>query len=153
MCPFRVLHIILGWPAATQIRAEKGGGGEEATARRGGGRRSRRGNQGRGRDPGTEDRAQGLEMFRIGIVGSKTNMSTIQSYRLYIFLLNPLGHEIVDLNQGQGVQDPMRGRTADGRGPTRGIGDLAQGRGGGRKTGEAGEEKMFGTKSHYNPLF
>ena len=34
----------------------------------------------------------------------------------------------------------MRGRTADGRGPTRGIGDLAQGRGGGQETGEAGDE-------------
>merc|ERR1719507_46356 len=35
----------------------------------------------------------------------------------------------------------MRGRTADGRGPIQGIGGLAQGRGGGQETGEAGHEK------------
>ena len=143
MCIFRVLLIILGWPAATQIRAEKGGGGEGVTARRGGGRRSRRENQGRGRDPGTEDRAQGSQMSRIeAVICSKMNI-----------LHNPIGHEIVDPNQGQDVRDPTRGRTAGGRGPTRGRGDLAQGRGGGRKTGEAGEEKMSGTKPLYNPLF
>ena len=34
----------------------------------------------------------------------------------------------------------MRGRTAGGQGPTQGIGDLAQERGGGQKTGEAGDE-------------
>ena len=56
-------------------------------------------------------------------------------------LHNPLGHEIVDQNRGQNVQDPTRGRTAGGRGPTQGTGDLGQGREGGRKTGEAGEEK------------
>ena len=34
----------------------------------------------------------------------------------------------------------MRGRTADGRGPIQGIEDLVQGRGGGLKTGEAGDQ-------------
>ena len=34
----------------------------------------------------------------------------------------------------------MRGHTAGGRGPIQGIEDLAQGRGGGQKTGEAGDE-------------
>ena len=65
MCIFRALHIIPGWPAAPQIQAEKGGGGEEATARRGEGRRSRRESRGKGRDPGTEDRAQGSEILHI----------------------------------------------------------------------------------------
>ena len=68
MCIFRVLHLILGWPAATQIRAEKGVGGEGATARRGGERRSQRENQEKGLDPGTEDRAPGSEMSRIEAV-------------------------------------------------------------------------------------
>ena len=58
------LPCISGWPAAIQIRAEKGGGGEGVIARRGGGKRSQRERRGKGQGPGTEDHAQGLEMNR-----------------------------------------------------------------------------------------
>ena len=61
LCIFRVLYNIPGWPAAIQIQAEKGGGGEGAIARRGGGKRSPREKRGKGRDPGIDDRAQGSE--------------------------------------------------------------------------------------------
>ena len=58
------LFSIPGWPAAIQIRAEKGGGGEGVIARRGGGKRSQRERRRKGQGPGTEDRAQGSEMYR-----------------------------------------------------------------------------------------
>ena len=66
-------------------------------------------------------------------------------------LNNPPGLDIVARNQGQSGPDPMRGRTAGGQGPTQGIGDLAQERGGGQKTGGAGDESdMFSGKEGVN---
>ena len=67
---FRVYHKKARWPAASQIRAEKGWG---LTARRGegGGRRSRRKNQEKGRRPGTEDQSPGRGGLKTGVEGEK----------------------------------------------------------------------------------
>ena len=71
---------------------------------------------------------------------SRNQAALLHQHGFVNILHNPPGHEIVDPNQGQNDQDRMRGRTAGGQGHTRGTGDLAQGREGGQKTGEAGDE-------------